>query len=102
MPAKPNRIETYEEFWKFYLRQHAHPATKMVHALGLALALVGMGWAAVQGDWLLIPVCVLGGYAILWTSHFVIEHNLPATWTYPLWSLKSEFRMVGLWLLRRL
>jgi hypothetical protein len=102
MSTKPDRIETYDEFWKFYLRQHSHPTTKLVHALGLALALIGMVWGAFQGQWWMVPGAVIVGYAMLWTSHFLIEHNLPATWSYPLWSLKSEFRMVGLWLSNRL
>ncbi len=42
---------------------------------------------------------VLGGvvfaYAMAWIGHFKVEHNRPATFTYPLWSFLADFRMWG-------
>ena len=95
------KMTTYSAFWPSYLKEHARPATRGWHYAGSTLALVFLGLGAVVKPGLLL--CVpLAGYGCAWFSHFFVEKNKPATFTYPLWSLYSDFRMFGLWLTGRL
>jgi hypothetical protein len=92
-----DHIKSYKEFWPYYLREHSKPATRKVHLAGTAgaVALTGIGIATGQ---LWLPLAGLGvGYGSAWTAHAFVERNKPATFKYPLWSLISDFKMLGHW-----
>ena len=128
------RIQSYREFWPYYLNEHRAPLCRHVHFIGttgfmlylgysiyhtpllggvLILAL-GLGWlnfkreARANAFWVLFgmigALCwaepsiiygILFAYFWAWVGHFLIEHNRPATFAYPLWSLASDFKMWG-------
>ena len=96
------RINTYRDFWPYYLREHAKPATRAVHLFGTALASVCLIAGLATGRWGLILLALFAGYGPAWFGHFFLEKNRPATFTYPLWSLFSDFRMALTWLIGRL
>jgi hypothetical protein len=99
MATKP--ITTYAAFWPFYLREHSKPVTRRLHYAGTALTFLFLAIALTRGGWwwALMP---LAGYSFAWGAHFGVEKNRPATFTYPLWSLASDYRMFFLWLSGRL
>lgn len=94
--------KTFAEFWPHYLREHARPETRSVHYIGTALVIAFALLLIVTGNWLWLLAIPLAGYGFAWFGHFFLERNRPATFTYPLWSLISDFRMFFLAITGRL
>jgi hypothetical protein len=95
------RIQKYDEFWLYYLREHSRPASRGLHYLGTVCSLGAIAAGACISPWWLLAAPVVG-YGPAWIGHFVIEKNKPATFGYPFWSLISDYKMFGLALVGRL
>lgn len=90
-------ITRYRDFWPFYLREHGKPATRAIHYAGTTLSLFAFAAGLVWSGWWFLAMPI-AGYGFAWTAHFAVEHNRPATFRYPLWSLLSDYRMFFLWI----
>jgi len=88
-----NRIQTYQEFYQYYLLEHQHKVCRLLHVVGtliiIGLLLIMLYFLDFSKFWL-IPLI---GYGFAWVGHFFFEKNKPATFKYPLWSLISDFKM---------
>jgi hypothetical protein len=94
-----DRIQTYQQFWPFYLGEHQKPATRWLHFVGthVGLGCLVLGLVTPNRYW--IAGWPIASYAFAWVAHFFVEKNRPATFTYPFWSLISDYRMVAyMWL----
>jgi hypothetical protein len=95
------RIESFAEFWPFYVREHSLPACRAWHFVGSTLAIVTLLGAIFYNAWLLVAVPIVG-YGFAWFSHFFIEKNRPASFKYPLWSFVADWKMWALMLAGRM
>ncbi len=89
------RYQTFREFWPFYLKEHSHPLNRRLHFVGTTLVNLTALAALVAGRPLWLLACPLLGYGGAWIGHFVVEKNRPATFQYPLWSLRGDYKMYG-------
>jgi hypothetical protein len=86
-------ITSFEAFWPFYLGEHSLPVTRWMHFVGTSIALLNLVSAVVLLAPAYILSALLSGYFFAWVSHFFIEKNRPATFTYPLWSFIADWKM---------
>jgi hypothetical protein len=93
MDPSPPRYRSFREFYPFYLSEHADLQCRRLHfigSLGVLMVLAHVLLGASRG-WLLLIVVL--GYGFAWIGHFRFEHNRPATFTYPLYSLLGDWVM---------
>ncbi len=90
------KFQTFEEFWPFYLREHRHPMNRQLHFMGTLIAITLVGRAAAYQNPILLPWAPVAGYLFAWIGHFLVERNRPATFSYPGWSLRGDFKMFWL------
>lgn len=88
------RISSYEDFWPVYVRFHSHPMNRALHLLGSSAALAALAAFARTGRLRYLAAAPVLGYGPAWIGHFFIEGNRPATFDYPLWSLRADMEMV--------
>jgi hypothetical protein len=92
-------LRSFAEFYPHYLREHGTRACRRLHFVGTTLSIVTVLAAVLmqRAELLLLsPVC---GYAFAWIGHFAFEHNKPATFVRPLYSLMGDYVMYrDMWL----
>lgn len=88
-----SEFRSFREFYPFYLSQHSDRTCRRLHFAGtLMLGVVAVS-AALTGSWNLLWLLPVVGYGFAWVGHFFFEHNKPATFKYPLYSLIGDFVM---------
>ena len=91
--SDPPRYQRFAEFYPVYLAEHSDRTSRRLHFIGSSsalLCLVGL-LATLNPLWLLAAlVC---GYGFAWVGHFFFEHNRPATFRQPLYSLMGDWKM---------
>lgn len=87
------RIDNYDEFWKFYVREHSNKTNRRLHFIGSTGTLACVAAAILKRDPRYLLAAAVSGYGGAWIGHFVFEKNTPATFKYPGWSFISDWKM---------
>jgi hypothetical protein len=90
------RLESYAEFWPYYVAEHRRPATRRLHFAGTTAGLLCLAAAVLTLNPWWLPAALVAGYGPAWLAHALVERNRPATFTHPLWSLMGDFHMYAL------
>lgn len=93
--ASPAGFATFREFYPYYLQQHRNPISRRLHITGTLLAILCAVAALLSGHWAVLLAVPLAGYGLAWAGHVLFEHNSPATFTNPLYSLRGDLTMLG-------
>ncbi len=94
-------ISSFAYFWPYYVRAHSKPRTRILHAIGSVLAILAVVLAFSLSLWFLLAAPLVG-YAFAWYAHFFVEHNKPATFGHPFYSLAADYRMLFLMMAGRM
>ncbi len=87
------RFNSFREFYPFYLQEHSNITCRRLHFVGTSLVIALIVTVIVSGQWALLWALPLVGYGFAWVGHFFFEHNRPATFKHPLYSLAGDFVM---------
>jgi hypothetical protein len=85
------KYQSLKEFYPYYLSEHQHPTSRLLHFVGTGLVLVVLGLAITLENYSWLAGIPVLGYGFAWVGHFFFEKNRPATFTYPFYSLASDF-----------
>jgi hypothetical protein len=85
------KYQSLKEFYPYYLSEHQNPTSRLLHFIGTGLVLVVLVLAIALENYSWLAGIPVLGYGFAWVGHFFFEKNKPATFTYPFYSLASDF-----------
>lgn len=88
-----NTYANFSEFYPYYLAEHSNRTCRNLHFIGSTLVLVLIAVSVILPNaWVLVWLPVVG-YGFAWVGHFFFEHNKPATFQHPFYSLLGDWVM---------
>ena len=86
-------FKDFEEFYPYYIDEHKNKYNKLLHFIGTTIFIIFIIIFLASLDPKYVFYGFLSGYAWAWVGHFLIEKNKPATFYFPLYSLRGDWRM---------
>jgi hypothetical protein len=93
MSDPKHRFDSFRDFYPFYLGEHVNRICRRLHFVGTSVAAALLIAALVTQWWWFAAIALIQGYAFAWIGHYFFEHNRPATFKYPLFSLMGDWRL---------
>jgi len=93
LDTDPKTLNSFAEFYPFYLGEHRDATCRRLHFAGSTLSLLCLAALLWTGRLWLFPAALLCGYGFAWVGHFVFEKNRPASFKRPLYSFLGDWRM---------
>ena len=89
-----NHFNSFSDFYPYYLGEHRHPVCRALHYTGSSLVVMVLLLAVLLQQWQWLWSLPIIGYGFAWLGHLLFEHNRPATFKYPLYSLAADWVML--------
>lgn len=87
------KYNSFSEFYPYYLSEHENSTCRLLHFIGSGLILALIAFVVSTQQLVLLWLIPVIGYGFAWVGHFFYEHNKPATFQYPLYSLLGDWVM---------
>lgn len=85
--------QTFKDFYPFYLSQHTNKTCRLLHVIGSSIIVLLFIYTIATRRYSLLLLVPIIGYGFAWVGHFVFEKNIPATFTYPVYSFMGDWVM---------
>jgi len=93
MNKNTKEYDSLKDFYPFYLSEHSNVINRRLHFAGTSCALLFLAIMVLSGNPWFFLVALVSAYGFAWVGHFFVEHNKPATFEYPGYSLICDFIM---------
>jgi len=87
------RYSRFSDFYPYYLSEHSDRTCRRLHFVGTALVIATSAYMLVSREFWMLWLLPVLGYGFAWAGHFFFEHNKPATFKHPFYSLMGDFVM---------
>ncbi|NCP65897.1 MAG: DUF962 domain-containing protein [Paraglaciecola sp.] len=87
------KYQRFADFYPYYLSEHQNVTCRRLHFIGTSLIVMLFIAVLVSQQYLWLWATPLLGYGFAWVGHFFYEHNRPATFRYPFYSLMADWVM---------
>ena len=89
----PPQFTSFTQFYPYYLSEHQNLTCRRLHFIGSTLILVLLVYTLMTEHWMLLWYGPVLGYGFAWVGHLFFEHNKPATFKHPVYSLLGDWVM---------